>query len=272
MIQMRGVVVLSGLGPKVIYALGHIPVLGRILRRMARCYQEGSAVTIRQGWAAGMRWRRYSRYVSGYGLGIYEPRVQAAIAERLAPGATFYDVGANAGFFSLLAGNIVGENGAVFAFEPDPLNASTIEEQFDLNGLYHCHVIQEAVADGTGQAVFVRGGDSSRGRLALAGGAGGTSVSTVTIDEFASSHRSPDLIKVDVEGGEADVLKGARGLMRSSSPPQWIIELHGEERAAEVRGLLQGAGYSVSSLDGGALSGPVLPRHVVAESAAKKGV
>src|SRR6188472_1682389 len=84
----------------IVYRLGRLPGIGRMLRRLARSYPEGSVTTIRAGDAAGMRWKRYHRYVSGYWLGIYEPEIQKALAVHLRPGGVFYDVGANAGFFT----------------------------------------------------------------------------------------------------------------------------------------------------------------------------
>ena len=68
---------------RLIYAFGRIPLVGFILRKLARKYEEGSVVTISRGYAKGLRWKRYHRYVSGYWLGIYEPELQAAFSSIL---------------------------------------------------------------------------------------------------------------------------------------------------------------------------------------------
>jgi hypothetical protein len=103
-------------GTKLISTAGRIPVVGRALRWLARRYPEGSVVTIHTGRAAGFRWKRYHRYVNGYWPGIYELLIREALARELKPGQVFYDVGANAGFFSLVGACCVGPGGRVFAF------------------------------------------------------------------------------------------------------------------------------------------------------------
>src|SRR4030095_2325560 len=102
----------------VIHGLGQIPLVRGLLRWYARQYEEGSTVRIARGYAAGMNWRRHHRYVNGYWTGLYEMDLQRAIARELAAGNVFYDVGANAGFFTVLAAKVVGSTGRVFSFEP----------------------------------------------------------------------------------------------------------------------------------------------------------
>src|SRR5882672_9992409 len=94
-----------------INGLGQLPGAGTLLRWWARRYREGSVVSIARGSAAGMKWRRHHRYVNGYWIGIYELPLQRAIARELESGNVFYDVGANAGFFSVLGATRVGQTG-----------------------------------------------------------------------------------------------------------------------------------------------------------------
>ena len=98
--------------------VGSMPIVGPLLREYARRFPEGSVIIIGSGFAAGLRWKRHHRYVNGYWIGNYEYPIQRAIARLLAPGDVLYDLGANAGFFSLLAGKLVGPTGQVYAFEP----------------------------------------------------------------------------------------------------------------------------------------------------------
>ena len=119
-------------------------------------------MTIATGHARGLRWKRSKRYVNGYWLGQYELPVQEALVRELAPGDTFYDLGANAGFFTLVAAKRVGPAGRCIAFDPDPSNVESIREQASLNGLLNIQAVQEAVSDVAGSVPFTRGtpGDS----------------------------------------------------------------------------------------------------------------
>ncbi|MBX7246996.1 MAG: FkbM family methyltransferase, partial [Candidatus Sumerlaeaceae bacterium] len=101
-----------------------------------------------------MLWRRHHRYVNGYWVGVYELPLQETIHRELRPGQTFFDIGANAGFFTLVAALTVGPSGKCVAFEPLPENAESVREQVELNGLAHCHLVQEAVTNRSGLADF----------------------------------------------------------------------------------------------------------------------
>src|SRR5688572_31553432 len=113
---------------KLIEFIGKVPLLGPALRRMAHRYPEASVVEIGSGLAAGYRWKRHHRYVNGYWLGHYELRIQEALRAYLKPGQTIFDVGANAGFFTLVAARLVGPGGKVVAFDPPPENQESIRE------------------------------------------------------------------------------------------------------------------------------------------------
>src|SRR5581483_2433575 len=107
---------------RIIQGLGRVPILGSALRSLARRYREGSVVTIKHGEAAGFRWKRHHRYLNGYWIGQYELEIQAALKRELRAGDTFFDVGANAGFFTLLASRFVGTEGKCVAFDPLAMN------------------------------------------------------------------------------------------------------------------------------------------------------
>jgi FkbM family methyltransferase len=240
-----------------------------MLRWYARRYEEGSVVRIARGHAAGMKWRRHHRYVNGYWTGIYELDLQRVLVRELRTGNVFYDVGANAGFFTVLAAKLVGTTGHVFSFEPMPENAESIQEQIDVNSLRQCKLIVEAVSDRSGTASFMQAEHNALGHLSSPGGEPNAlntalSVRTVTLDEFAVSNPFPDLIKIDVEGAETEVLAGARSLLSSPRAPKLIVELHGEEKARSVEALLFSFGYCLNHLAGTPLLGGAgRQRHIV---------
>jgi FkbM family methyltransferase len=215
-----------------------------------------------------MKWRRYHRYVNGYWLGIYELPLQKAIARELKRGEVFYDIGANAGFFTVLAAKLVGSEGRVFAFEPLPENAQCVEEQIEINALTQCCVIAKAVTRRSGRIPFVRHENSSMAHVEVEVGVRNQrmSVGAVTLDDFiAEGNPLPHLVKIDVEGHETEVLAGASRLLNSASPPKFLIELHGAEVAAHINALLRAHGYRICDLHGVALTNEVCAeRHILA--------
>jgi FkbM family methyltransferase len=256
---------------RLIRAVGRVPGLARALRWYANRYAEGSVVTIPSGYAQGMRWRRSHQYVNGYWIGQHELEVQAAIARLLSPGDGFIDLGANAGFFTLVGVRKVGASGWCVAVDPDPFNCEMIRAQVVLNDLKNCTVIQAAVAERAGTLQFtVAAPGESTGHLVGAGeqgGGGGTviDVSVTTIDAICESHANPRLIKVDVEGAEVRTLEGAARTL-ATVRPIWLVESHSVELGREVRRILSAAGYTFTSLVGDALapSGDGLPHHSIA--------
>ena len=193
---------------RLISQLGRIPFIGYCLRRFARLYREGSVVNIKSGYLAGYKWRRSHRYLSGYWLGSHELPVQKCLVRELKYGEVFFDLGANAGFFSLLGSKQVGEKGHVFAFEPLQENIKTILAQVELNRIVNCTVLEAAVSDFVGEVRLWEGPDTSTAHI-------GTRrdkqrnvrlVKSITLNDFVQTAPSPNFIKMDVEGAEVRVL------------------------------------------------------------------
>jgi len=251
---------------RAITSIGRIPWLGRALRWYASQYPENSVVEIRHGHAAGLLWRRHHRYVNGYWIGQYELPIQEALKRELKPGHTFFDIGANAGFFTLVAARLVGASGRCIAFEPSRDNCASIREQIELNSVGPCVVVNEAISDVVGSAFFsfsfagapnARLGEPRNGEQRV-------SVKVTTVDGACVRFSRPDFIKMDIEGAEVRALKGAVHTLRHLHPV-WLIELHGSECKREVKVLLEAARYAFFDLEGVALN-PIraLPHHFIA--------
>ena len=232
---------------KVVDFIGRVPVLGSTLRKLARRYPEGSVVDVRTGAAAGLKWKRHHRYPNGYWVGHYELEIQNTLKRELKAGGVVYDVGANAGFFTLIAARLVGPAGRVFAFDPAPENCESISEQVELNGYApFCTAVQKAVGGKAGRATFsFDASGSTTGHLGGAqGGERSVEVEVTTLDDAAAAYGAPTFIKLDVEGAEGDVMAGARRLLSSGAArPAWLIELHNPQCDADVRRHLAAAGY-----------------------------
>jgi precorrin-6B methylase 2 len=89
---------------------------------------------------------------AGYALGTSEPEIQDVFAEHVRHGGVVWDIGANIGFYSLIASRLVGEDGKVFAFEPLPANLDAIARNIALNGVENIEVVGLALSDRVGTA------------------------------------------------------------------------------------------------------------------------
>jgi FkbM family methyltransferase len=189
----------------------------------------------------------------GYWLGSYESHVQAAMVKWVRPGEVAFDIGANVGFLTILASRLVGPAGRVVAFEPEPRNLERLRRHCDWNGAANVRIIEAAVSSRSGKGRLGVAGDQSSAGLDPRGE---IDVTLVAIDELVQSHEipPPEFMKVDVEGHELDVLRGARRTIEESQPVI-VLAAHGSARAAECRGSLEAGGYGISWLGVGMRSG-----------------
>lgn len=178
-----------------------------------------------------------------YADGTNELPVQEAIRDALKGGDVFYDIGANVGFFGLIAARLVGAEGAVYAFEPVPGVAAEARANAARNELANVHVIEAAASCRTGTATLVvtrhPGGASLSEADAGRDATGKLEVRTVRIDDLvaAGAVRPPDAVKIDVEGVEPDVIDGLSATLVSHRPTV-VCELdapEGDVLEAKVR-------------------------------------
>lgn len=191
--------------------------------------------------------------------GSYEVPVQAALVANLAEGGVVYDIGANIGFFSLLAARRVGPRGRVYAFEPVPRNVAAIERSARLNEFAGLEVLPLAAGAETGVAELNVARHIGGAVLASVGTPpdrrGAITVEVVTIDDVVAARGllPPSLVKIDVEGAELDVLRGMRATL-AAHRPVLICELDDatvpglEEKTAALVALLAELGYAPERL------------------------
>lgn len=216
--------------------------------------RDGKIVYLRRGPGTGLLWRHFQCYQPWMALGTYEPDVADLIFARLRAGQVFYDVGANAGYFSLIAARKVGDSGRVVAFDPVPRNVDTIREQVLLNEFEQiCEIEQVAIAAFEGVTDLNIPERNANAHIASIAAPhvphmNGESVQVrcITLDSYVQTRTIPDLIKVDIEGAEVEALKGAARLLADKQAPEWLITAHSDELASQVVEILQSNSYRIS--------------------------
>jgi FkbM family methyltransferase len=216
-----------------------IPWIAKPLRRILnRAAPKGyTEVTIAAGPAAGCQMYLNLQSEKDYWLGTYEIDLSKALVEWGKPGMVAYDLGANIGYISLIMAITVGAGGQVFAFEALPENLERLKHNIAINNLGdRVKTVPKAVSDQNEELTFLVGPSGGTGKAV--GSAGridlvyseqikvpGTTLDTFIFEE---GHPAPDLIKLDIEGGEVLALPKMQGTL-SQSKPIVLMELHGPE-------------------------------------------
>ena len=214
-------------------------------------------VEVSAGGLAGMRLQLDLQREKDYWLGTYELDLQQAISDWVKPGMVAYDLGANIGYVSLLLARTVSPGGQVIGFEALPENFERLKANLALSALLNVRPIPQAISDKSGVAKFLVHESGGMGKLAGSTGRDHIyrrelKVESITLDDFVfeKSNPKPDLIKVDIEGGEALALVGMRRVIQDCRPI-FFIELHGREAAETVWEILSNAGYSFQGMSKG---------------------
>ena len=173
-------------------------------------------VPILQGRLKGKKWIVGSSNIE-CALGSYEYEKRILFEKEVSKSNVVYDIGAHVGFYTLLASELVGKGGKVIAFEPVFRNLKYLKKHLEINQCDNVIVIEAAVSDKSGISHFNEGRNSSMGHLSEDGD---LTVNTVSIDELVGNGKipAPDYIKIDVEGAELRVLKGAKSTLSNYSP------------------------------------------------------
>lgn len=185
----------------------------------------------------------------------YEFRESRFLKRLLQPGMVFLDVGANVGYYSLLAATRIAPGGAVHAFEPVAAQHAALCANLRLNHLEHVTVNRLIVSETRG-TMEIHIGDHDNSGVASVGIAGSgnsktETVDAISLDDYIREQRLPkvDVVKIDVEGHEPNVLRGALVLLRTFRP---MLLLEVKDRllrqtgssAAQVYDLLAREGYT----------------------------
>ena len=187
--------------------------------------------------------------------GAFDQAVFEALEPALAPGATFVDVGANVGYYSVRALDRVGTTGAVHAFEIDERSLRCLRRTIRVGGIANLHLHEVAASDEDGTALLVTTEEAGHSQVTRSGD--GQRVPTTTLDSWrrAAGVTGIAAIKIDVEGGELRVLRGAIETLRRDHPLV-VCEVVDEnlremgDSTEALLALLGAAGYQTRWLDG----------------------
>jgi len=239
------------------YRLG--PITNLIRQFMKLFSPEGlSKVTIASGRAEGLQMYLDLKKEKDYWLGTYETMLQEMIHENVKESWIAYDVGANIGYFSLILAKTVGIRGEVYAFEAMPGNIERLKRNLALNEVgSRVKVLPWAVINESKSVQFLPGPSGAMGKVE--GSAGrfeghGESIEVrgISLDDFilGESNPPPNVIKMDIEGGEVLVFQGMEKLL-AEIRPLVFLEIHGPDAAKSVWEALKRAGYQICEMKPG---------------------
>jgi len=164
-----------------------------------------------------------------YYYGTYEAGTLYVMRRYLREGDTFIDVGANIGFISLFASQLVGASGAVYSFEPASETFEILKRNVRMNNIDNIRVYNFALGSTRGSLLIYNNLAISRGSASLIpyqDNSDGRQVFVQTLDEFVTVNEifNIKMVKIDVEGWELEVLKGAKHLLGRFDSPIICIE------------------------------------------------
>lgn len=175
----------------------------------------------------------YMNSKSTFSLGLiinstYEKGETRLLKGLIKEGMFVLDIGANVGYYSLIAARLVGEKGAVFAFEPAPDNFALLLKNIKVNGFSNITPVPKAVSNKMGSGrLFLSNEPMAHSIMYKPTGKGSVEVEVTTIDEFIENINRPvDLVKMDVEGSEMKALEGMLETIRINPTLKIITEFY----------------------------------------------
>lgn len=229
-------------------------ILAQAYWKMAHLLSDETQVHLIAGQRVEFYTRSFTEFMRFRRL-IGERDIIRDLLKSLRDDDVFYDVGANVGTYTCFAASRL-PAGATVAFEPEPVNASRLEENLTLNGL-EGRVLRVALSDTTGTTqLALTGTEPGEGSHAISvDGTGTTEVAMATGDGLIAEWRlpAPSVVKIDVEGAEMRVLRGLRRALENEVRLIYLeVHLSELERfgtgASEMEELLKASGFSRTKL------------------------
>lgn len=195
--------------------------------------------------------------------GIYEPNEFAWLASLLLPGMVVVDIGAHEGIYTLFAALCVGDRGHVWSIEPSSREREYLVQNVRRNRLRNVTLLKAAAGENNGQGELQLADDVRSGRNTITGnlplhlqGMRSETVAIRTLDHLAAEHHWTrlDLLKIDTEGAEAGILKGAADVIHRFRPAilfeaPWRMQANSEGCRAQIIDMIRSHDYDVFGFD-----------------------
>jgi len=241
--------------------LKNLPIIGKyVYEKVNTIFPKDTHILIKipSGLGKGLFFYVNPRYEPGYLNGDHEPWLQEFLKKELKKGFCFYDIGAHKGFFTIIASVIVGENGKVVAFEPDPRNHIFLKRNVEINKIKNVFLVKKALFSYEGKINFSLSNFFSNWteskilnsvEIPFKKANNLIEVECTTLDKFISENKNfyPNLIKIDVEGAEIEILKGASETLKNIKPI-WFIEVHTHQKIDFIISLFKKFNYKIEIL------------------------
>lgn len=190
--------------------------------------------------------------------GYHELNSTNEVKKIIKPGMRILEIGANIGYYALIETTLAGKNGFLYAFEPSPFNFSLLKKNLEINNIKNTELYQKAigaknttskfyVADKSNLSSFIKRFDMDMYKNGSI-----IDMEMITLEKFLEDKEQIDFIRMDVEGYENEVLKGAQNILKINPPKHFFIEIHSEllhkknNSAREIVNYLRNLGYEVS--------------------------
>lgn len=205
----------------------------------------GQPIVSVQTAAGPVRWRVDGLTSQTFMFGTYEPFMQKAFVKFVRPGSVVYDVGSHAGYHTVLCALLVGSTGSTVAFEPNPANFRSVIQQLELNSFGQVTLSSFALSDQCGKRRMDTSVSSGQTRV---DSSGDLEVEAHTLDCLVETRgfSPPSVIKIDVEGHEGQVLKGALSTLERYHPVV-ICDYNDSTTLDTVTQILRPLGYDVTA-------------------------
>lgn len=195
-----------------------------------------------------------------YRNGCYEPETVRILNQIVKPGMVFLDIGTHVGQYTLLASKLVGPEGAIHSFEPDPDTFAHLALNVSMNNMQNVHPVQAAVSDEDGWADFYLSSSDYMGTNSLRAPSYHSGevckVRTISLSNYVAENNIDkiDVMKLDVEGAEIDILHSSLDILTTMKPLlivefNKVADMRFDHSSHNLKSLLTSLGYEILRID-----------------------